>query len=205
MTSFIPGSGAIGLGTDIGGVAQDNGCYEGSRGVQTSMWEMWNLVYYMGVDYGAPYNFGFFYGQGCPGLLSTYLNFYTDPYNESLASWGVYQKATGASEQIIQSLDAAGLSCTQLGANYFNTKIIGQSGNTVTVGVRSSTKSPQSAVYDGNTSAEACPNTRDGTYGGTADYPSYCSGQLTVFMESQVNSKVSITVDVNKSGYITTC
>jgi len=206
MATFIGGSGAIGLGNDIGGIAQDNGCYEGSRGVQVSMWEAWNLVYYFGLDFTSPYNFGFFYGQGCPGVFTTHLNFYTDPYNESLASWGVYQKQTGNSEQVIATLDSAGLLCTEMGSTFVNTKFTGQTSNTVTVGVRSATKSPASAVYDANTGTNVCPDTRDGTYGGTADYPSACAGQVTVSVSSAVvNTKVAITVDVNKSGFITTC
>jgi hypothetical protein len=205
MPTFIGGSGAIALGNDIGGVAQDNGCYEGSRGVQVSMWEMWNLTYYMGLDFTSPYNFGFFYGQGCPGYLSAYLNFYTDPYNESLATWGLYQKANGASEQVIQTLDSAGLTCTLLGSQAYNTKTLGQSGNTVTVGVRSATKSPASAQYDGDNSAAGCPDTNYDSYGGTADYPSSCPGQLTATVNSSSTSYVSITVNVDKSGYFVTC
>jgi len=205
MATFIGGSGAIGLGNDIGGIAQDNGCYENARGSQVSMWEMWELVYYMGVDYASPYNFGFFYGQGCPGYLYAYLNFYTDPYNESLASWGLYQKAIGASEQIIQSLDNAGLTCNLLGSQVYNTKTLGQDGNDVTVGVRSATKSPQSAEYDGSNDAASCPDSNNGNYGGTADYPSFCLDQLKSGVTSANSSYVSITVNVNKSGYFVTC
>ena len=205
MATFIGGSGAVALGNDICGIAFDNGCHDGSRGTTVSMWEMWNLAYYFGVDFGSPYNFGFFYGQGCPAILSPYLNFYTDPYNESTAAYGYYYKATGGTETLIATLDNYGLSCGIAGSPRISTKFVGQSTNTTYVGIRSSGKLPISVQYDANIGSTSCPDTNNGDYGGTADYPSGCPGQASVSVSSGNTSYIAVTANVDKSGLFVTC
>lgn len=205
MATFIGGTGAVALGNDIGGIAQDNGCYDGSRGTTVSMWELWNLAYYFGTDYSSPYNFGFFYGQGCPAQLLPNLNFYTDPYSESTAAYGYYYKPTGGNETLIASLDNYGLSCATTGVININTKFVGQSTNTTYVGIRSSGKSPVSVQYDASIGSTICPDTNNGDYGGTADYPSGCPGQASISVSSATISFISVTANVDKSGLFVTC
>jgi len=205
MATFIGGSGAIGLGNDIGGIAQDNGCYENARGFQVSMWEMWNLIYYFGTDFSSPYNFGFFYGQGCPAELRGFLNFYVDPTAESTAAWGFYYKPTGGTETLIASLDNYGTVCSNAGSPKINTKLVGQSTNTVTCGTRKISSPFTPIEYDIDAGLGGCPDTNNGDYGGTADYPGSCPGQATVSVSSATVSGIYVTVNVGKGGAFVTC
>ena len=201
MATFIGGIGEIGLGYDIGGIAQDNGCFEGTRGVQVSMWEQWNLVYYMFPYYNAPYNFGFFYGQGCPAQLRSYLNFYADPYSEDTGAFSYFYSI--GTDYEIDALSNYNQVCNQGPVTYIPTKNVGQSTATVYMGVRSTAKSPASVNYDADTIT--CPDTANNTYGGTLDYPSSCAGQATVSVSSATVSDIFLTVAVNKSGFFVTC
>jgi len=205
MATFIGGSGAIGLGNDIGGIAADNGCYENARGFQVSMWEMWNLIYYFGTDFSSPYNFGFFYGQGCPAILYPKLKFWSDPYSESTAGYGLYYKATGGTETLIATLDNYGLTCGNAGAPRINTKSVGQSSNTTYVGIRQIGKPQASIEYGANIESLLCPNDGPGDYGGTADYPGSCPGQASISVSSALTSEIGITVNVDRDGYFVTC
>jgi len=203
MATFIGGSGAVGLGNDIGGIAVDNGCYELARGSQVSMWEMWNLVYYFGTDFSSPYNFGFFYGQGCPGLIVASLNFYVDPYNESTAAYGYYYTPYGNTETLIATLDNYGTTCSSTTVRV-NTKFLGQGGNDVFLGIRK-TGSPYTGVqYDRD--QPGCPDTNNGDYGGTYDYPGSCPGQFIFYgLQSATSNSAGLTANVDKSGYFVTC
>jgi len=212
MPSFIAGSGPLSLGdsnynlSSIYYVAVENGCaIDQPNGV--SLYDQWNETYRFSPEFNAPYNMGFFYDQGCAGTLVILVNFYADPYSDNPANWGVYYKVgTTGTETLIDTLAGRATydECTEYRA-YVSTKGgLGQSGNTVYVGIRRIGKSATPAYYDAAAGTE-CPNTNNNDYGGTYDYPGTCPDQYSDFLESSFSVKAALTVDVDKSGYIVTC
>lgn len=207
MATFVPGSGALGLYDTLWQVAFNNGCAKVQD--EYSLETLWNQSYAFSPEFNAPYNMGFFYGAGCPALLGVYANFYADPYNENFADWGVYFKVgTTGTETFMESLgyDRSGYDeCVLIGGQFsISTKGgLGQSGNTVYVGVRKIGKVATPAYYDAD-SGNACPNTANNTYGGTYDYPGSCV-QFSTLVESTDEVVISITVAVDKNGYVQTC
>lgn len=208
MATFVPGSGALGLQANLYQVAFDNGCSEFASN-NVSLWEQWNISYAFSPEFNAPYNMGFFYGQGCPAILAVQVNFYADPYNDNMASWGVYYKVgTTGTETLIDNLSvnrATYDDCVEFDVTLSTKGGVGQSGNTVYVGIRAIGKAATPAYYDAIVGGTGCPNTLNNDYGGTYDYPGSCPGQYSDFVESTVNTKVAITVAVNKSGFVSTC
>lgn len=208
MPTFVPGTGALGLVANINQVAYDNGCATNYI-TNYSLYDAWNSDYAFSPEFNAPYNMGFFYGQGCYGTLEVAVNFYVDPYNDNFASWGVYYKVgTTGTETFLDSLatDRANYNDCLYFYAYISTKGgIGQSGNTVYVGVRAVGKAATPAVFDAIPGGQGCPNTLNNEYGGTYDYPGVCPGPYSDFLESSIVMKVAITVAVTKSGYVQTC
>lgn len=215
MPTFLAGSGPLYLGdtnynlSSLIYVVSDNGCAIDDFSGGVSLYHQWNINYAFSPDFGAPYNMGFFYGQGCPGILDVGVNFYADPYNENFADWGVYYKTgTTGTETLIDNLASGRATyddCVQY-TNTVSTKAgLGQSGNTVYVGIRKIGKAATPAYYDAISGGLGCPNTLNYDYGGTYDYPGSCPGQYSDFLESSTSYKVRITVAVDKSGYVVTC
>jgi len=206
MPTFVPGSGALSLYADIWQVGNDNGCAKVLD--EYPLETMWNQIYMFSPEFNAPYNMGFFYGAGCPAELTVFANFYADPYNDNPADWGVYYKVgnTGT-ELFIESLGYARSSydeCVVMPNYFISTKGgLGQSGNTVYVGVRKIGKVATPAVYDADM-GDACPNSLNLTYGGTYDYPGSCV-QFSANVESADAVQISITVAVDKNGTVKTC
>lgn len=207
MPTFVPGTGALGLEADLHQVSSTNGC-AANENIDISLWTEWNYSYAFSPEFNAPFNMGFFYGQGCPGYLTVLVNFYADPYNDNMASWGLYYKTgTTGTETLIDNL-ASGRGayddCLEYNVSISTKGGLGQSGNTVYVGIRAIGKAATPAYYDAQLSP-ACPNTLNFDYGGTYDYPGACPGVISDFLESAVSMKVGITVAVDKSGYVSTC
>ncbi len=207
MATFVPGTGALGLQANINTIAFDNGCSNYSTTTGYSLYQEWNLNYIFAPEFNAPYNMGFFYGQGCPGNLRININFYADPYNESLASYGLYVKVgTTGTEYLIATLDAFGTRCDTTDANFSTKGGIGQSGNTVYVGVRFSGKSATPIQYDAVEYAgfDNCPDTNNGDWCGTYDYPG-SGAAFGVNVYSALITYMGMTVNVDKNGYFVTC
>lgn len=215
MPSFVGGSGALYLGdinynpNGIYYIAADGGCANDDISSGVSLYNQWNINYAFSPEFNAPYNMGFFYGQGCPGILQANVNFYADPYNENFADWGVYYKVgTTGTETLIDNLASSRATydeCVESVITVSTKAGLGQSGNTVYVGIRKIGKAATPANYDAVLGGGGCPNTLNYDYGGTYDYPGSCPGQYSDFLESGISMKFSITVAVNKSGYVVTC
>lgn len=203
MPSFVPGSGALSLRDNINSVAAANGC---NNYIDYSIWGEWNNNYAFEPDFTAPYNMGFFYGAGCPAYLHVSIDFYADPYNDNIGSWGVYYKVgTTGTETFISSLSVDRVyyyECITYIVTIPTKSGIGQSGNDVYVGIRNQGKGATPAEFFGEISNPCPGDVAPGYCCGTYDYGGY---PLSGFMESAVTTTYGITVRVDKSGYVVTC
>lgn len=207
MPIFVPSSGALGLEANINYVTAVNDCAY-NIGTNISLWDEWNISYAFSPEFNAPFNMGFFYGQGCPGLLTVVLNFYADPYSDNPADWGLYYKiGNTGTETLIDNLASGRATyddCVEYNVSVSTKGGVGQSGNTVYVGVRKIGKTATPAYYDA-IFGTVCPDSLNFDFGGTYDYPGACPGVYSDFIESAAYSKVAITVAVGKLGLISTC
>jgi len=214
MATFLAGSGPLFLGdpylnySSIYYVASENSCLYDDTSGGFSLYHQWNTNYAFSPEFNAPYNMGFFYGQGCPGTIQADVNFYVDPYNENFADWGLYFKVgTTGTETLIENLGYNRSSYDECVRYIFPVSTkggLGQSGNTVYVGIRKIGKAATPAYYDA-VGVTYCPGSLNYDYGGTYDYPGSCPGQYSDFLESSFAMKFGITVAVDKSGYVVTC